>query len=170
MSIRSVMPSNHLILCHPLLLPPSIFSSIRVFFNESVLRIRWPKYWNFSFNPEHNFTIFQSSLNKNWKPRGLSWATYKCQLTWFKARVCKSPGVLARWREGKPRAGLLLGSTPPSARAAPSSYLYIPSGELFQISPCSLACLLSPPPRLSSFSRRGIVCIGPSLLLLSIQS
>ena len=101
---------------------------------------------------------------------GLSWATYKCQLTWFKARVCKSPGVLARWREGKPRAGLLLGSTPPSARAAPSSYLYIPSGELFQISPCSLACLLSPPPRLSSFSRRGIVCIGPSLLLLSIQS
>jgi len=50
MSIESVMPSNHLILCHPLLLPPSIFPSIRVFSNESVLRIRWPKYWNFSFN------------------------------------------------------------------------------------------------------------------------
>ena len=45
-----VMPSNHLILLHPLLLPPSIFPSIRVFSNESVLRIRWPKYWNFSFN------------------------------------------------------------------------------------------------------------------------
>ena len=50
MSIKSVMPSNHLILCHPLLLPPSIFPSIRVFSNESVLRIRWPKYWSFSFN------------------------------------------------------------------------------------------------------------------------
>ena len=44
------MPYNHLILCHPLLLPPSIFPSIRVFFSESVLRIRWPKYWSFSFN------------------------------------------------------------------------------------------------------------------------
>ena len=50
MSIKSVMPSNHLKLCHPLLLPPSIFPSIRVFSNESVLRIRWPKYWSFSFN------------------------------------------------------------------------------------------------------------------------
>ena len=50
MSIESVMPSNHLILCHPLLLPPSIFPSIRIFSNESVLRIRWPKYWNFSFS------------------------------------------------------------------------------------------------------------------------
>ena len=49
-SIESVMPSNHLILCHPLLLPPSIFPSIRVFPNESVLRIRWPKDWSFSFN------------------------------------------------------------------------------------------------------------------------
>ena len=50
MSIQSVMPSNHLILCRPLLLLPSIFPSIRVFFNESVLRIRWPKYWSFSFS------------------------------------------------------------------------------------------------------------------------
>ena len=50
MSIESVMPSNHLILCRPLLLPPSIFPSIRVFSNESVLRIRWPKYWSFSFS------------------------------------------------------------------------------------------------------------------------
>ena len=50
MSIMSVMPSNHLILCHPLLLLPSIFSSIRVFSNESVLLIRWPKYWSFSVN------------------------------------------------------------------------------------------------------------------------
>ena len=50
MSIESVMPSNHLILCRPLLLLPSIFPSIRVFSNKSTLRIRWPKYWNFSFN------------------------------------------------------------------------------------------------------------------------
>ena len=49
-SIKSVMPSNHLILCHPLLFPPSIFTSIRVFSSESLLHIRWPKYWNFSFN------------------------------------------------------------------------------------------------------------------------
>ena len=50
MSIELVMPSNHLILCHPLLLPPSIFPSIRVFSNESTLRMRWPKYWSFSFS------------------------------------------------------------------------------------------------------------------------
>ena len=60
MSIELVMPSNHLILCHPLLLSPSIFPSIRVFSNESTLRIRWPKYWSFSFNispsNEHGWT------------------------------------------------------------------------------------------------------------------
>ena len=50
MSIESMMPSNHLILCHPLLLLPSIFPSIRVFFNESPLCIRWPKFWSFSFS------------------------------------------------------------------------------------------------------------------------
>ena len=50
MSIELVMPSNHLILCHPLLLLPSIFPSIRFFSNESALHIRWPKYWSFSFN------------------------------------------------------------------------------------------------------------------------
>ena len=50
MSVESVMPSNHLILCRPLLLPLSIFPSIRLFSNESALRIRWPKYWSFSFS------------------------------------------------------------------------------------------------------------------------
>ena len=50
MSIESVMLSNHLILCHPLLLLPSVFPIIRVFSNESALRIRWPKYWSFSFS------------------------------------------------------------------------------------------------------------------------
>ena len=58
MSIESVMPSNHLILCHPLLLPPLIFPSIRVFSSESVLHIRWPKYWSFSFsiNPSKEYS------------------------------------------------------------------------------------------------------------------
>ena len=50
MSIESVMPTNNFILCHPLLLPPSNFPSIRIFSNESVLCIRWPKYWNFSIS------------------------------------------------------------------------------------------------------------------------
>ena len=63
MSIESVMPSNHLILCHPLLLLPSIFPSIRVFSNESVLRIRWPKYWSFSFSisPSNEYSGLISS-------------------------------------------------------------------------------------------------------------
>ena len=62
MPIELVMPSNHFILCCPLLLPPSIFPSIRVFSNESVLHIRWPKIWSFSFNVgasnEHSGLIF----------------------------------------------------------------------------------------------------------------
>ena len=62
LSIELMMPSNHLILCHPLLLLPSIFPSIRVFSNESVLCIRWPKYWSFSFSisssNEHSGLIF----------------------------------------------------------------------------------------------------------------
>ena len=54
LSIESVMPSNHLILCHPLLFLPSIFPSMTVFANDSALRIRWPKYWSFSFNISHS--------------------------------------------------------------------------------------------------------------------
>ena len=56
MSIELLMPSNHLILCHPLLLSPSIFTSIRVFSNESVLCIRWPKYCSFSFSPSNEYS------------------------------------------------------------------------------------------------------------------
>ena len=56
MSIESVMPSNHLILCHPLLLLPSIFPSIRVFFRESGCCIRWPKYWSFSISPSKEYS------------------------------------------------------------------------------------------------------------------
>ena len=57
-SVESVRPSNHLILCHPLILRPSIFPSIRVFSSESVLRIRWPKYWsfNFSISPSNEYS------------------------------------------------------------------------------------------------------------------
>ena len=62
MSIEFMMPSNHLNLCHPLLLLPSIFPSIRVFSNESVLRIRWPKYWSFSFDSPFNI--------QDWFPLG----------------------------------------------------------------------------------------------------
>ena len=67
MSIESVMPSNHLILCRPLLLPPSIFPSIRVFSNELVLRTRWPKYWSFSFSisPSNEFSGL-ISFRMNW--------------------------------------------------------------------------------------------------------
>ena len=62
MSIESVIPSNHLILCHPILLPPSIFPSIRVFSNESVLHIKWPKYWsfNFSISPSSEYSVLIS--------------------------------------------------------------------------------------------------------------
>ena len=56
MSIELVMPSNHLILCHPLLLQPSIFPSIRIFSNESALCIRWPKFWSFSISPSNEYS------------------------------------------------------------------------------------------------------------------
>ena len=72
MSIESVMPSNHLILCHPLLLPSSVFPSIRVFSNESVLHMRWPKYWNFSFSI--------SPSNQDWSPLGCTgWISLQSQ-------------------------------------------------------------------------------------------
>ena len=67
MSIESVMPSNYLILCHPLLLPPSIFPSIRVFSNESVILIKWPKYWSFSISisPSNEYSGL-ISFRMNW--------------------------------------------------------------------------------------------------------
>ena len=81
MSIESVMLSNNLILCHPLLFPPSIFSRIRMFFNESVLCIRWPKYWSFSFNispfNEHPGLI---SFRMNWLDLLAVQGTLKCIL------------------------------------------------------------------------------------------
>ena len=65
MSIKSVMPSNHLILCYPLLLPPSVFPSMRVFSNESVLPIRWTKYWSFNFSNGSFQWIFRTDFLQN---------------------------------------------------------------------------------------------------------
>ena len=77
MSVESVMPSNHLILCRPLLLPSSIFPSIRVFSNESILCIRWPKYWSFSFSisPSSEYSGLISFRPTGWislQSKGLS--------------------------------------------------------------------------------------------------
>ena len=66
MSSESVMPSNHLILCHPLLPLPSIFPSIRVFSSESVLHIRWPKYWSFQLQDQAFQWIFRTDFLKDW--------------------------------------------------------------------------------------------------------
>ena len=73
-SIELVMPSNHLNLCHPLFLPPSIFPSISVFSSESVLRIRWWKYWSFSFSisPSNENSGLISSRIDSWQSKGLS--------------------------------------------------------------------------------------------------
>ena len=73
MPFESVMPSNHLTLCRPLLILPSVIPSIRVFSNESVLHIRWPKYWNFSFN------ISPSWMNvQDWSPSGWTgWTSFQ---------------------------------------------------------------------------------------------
>ena len=81
MSIKSVMPSNHLILCHPLLLPPSIFSSIRVFSNETLLRIKWPKYWSFSFSisPSNGYSGL-ISFRMDWLDLLAVQGTLKCLL------------------------------------------------------------------------------------------
>ena len=76
MSIESVMPSNHLILCHPLLLLPSIFPSIRVFSNESALCIRWPKYWSFSFSisvSNENLGVISYRMDCLESPRDSVW-------------------------------------------------------------------------------------------------
>ena len=81
MSIELVIPSNHFILCHPLLLLPSIFPSIRVFSNESALHIRWPKYWSFTFNispsNEHPGLI---SFRMDWLDLLAVQGTLKCLL------------------------------------------------------------------------------------------
>ena len=107
MSIESVMPSNHFILCHPLLLLPSIFPSIRVFSNESVLRIRWPKYWSFSFNnsPSNEYS-WLISFKIGWislQSKGLSTVFFNTALwkhqffgaqpsLWSNSHICMTTG------------------------------------------------------------------------------
>ena len=91
MAIESMMPSNHLILCRPLLLLPSVFPSIRVFSNESVLRIRWPKYWSFSFSisPSNEYSGSITFRNKE---------DLKALVEQRTALLPKQQGIL--WAEG----------------------------------------------------------------------
>ena len=88
MSIESVMPSNHLILCHPLLFPPSIFPSTRVFSNESVLHIRWLKYWSFSFSisPSNEYSGL-ISFRMNWLDLFAAQGTLKCLLQHYSSKA-----------------------------------------------------------------------------------
>ena len=96
MSIESVMPSNHLILCHPLLLSPSIFPSIRVFSNESVLRIRWPKYWSFSFkiSPFNEYSEL-ISFRIDWFELLAVQGTLKCLLQHYRSKASILPTQLS---------------------------------------------------------------------------
>ena len=111
---ESVMPSNRLILCHPLLLPPSIFPSIRVFSSESALRIRWPKYWSFSFNVSHSneypgLISFRMDLCDLLAVQG----TLKSLLAGLRAAPRAQPGVRPRDRARVARLrGALAGSRP----------------------------------------------------------
>ena len=88
MSIESVMPSSHLILCHPLLLLPSILPSIKVFSNESVLRIKWPKYWSFSFSisPSNEY-LRLISFRMNWLDLLAVQGTLKSLLQHFSSKA-----------------------------------------------------------------------------------
>ena len=76
MSIELVTPSNHLLLCHPLLLLPPIFPSIRVFSNESALSMRWPKYWSFSISPSNEYSVL-ISFRIDWLDRLTVQGTFK---------------------------------------------------------------------------------------------
>ena len=88
MSIKSVMSSNHLILCHPLLLPPSIFPSFRVFANESALHIRWPKYWSFSFSisPSNEYSGL-TSFRMDWLDLLAVQGTFKSLLQHYSSKA-----------------------------------------------------------------------------------
>ena len=92
MSTESMMPSNHLILCRPLLLLPSIFPSIRVFSNELALRIRWPKYWNFSFSiiPSNEYSRL-ISFRIDWFDLLAIWGTHKSLLQHHSSKVSILP-------------------------------------------------------------------------------
>ena len=88
MPIEAVMPSNHIILCHPLLLLPSIFPSIRVFSNESTLHIRWPKYWSFSFSISiSNVYSLLISFRIDWFDLLAVQGTLKCLLQHHSSKI-----------------------------------------------------------------------------------
>ena len=87
MSIKSVMPSNHLILCCPLLFPPSIFPSIRGFSNKSVLHIRWPKYWSFGISPSNEYSGL-SSFRMDWLKLLAAQGTLKSLLPYHSHHGC----------------------------------------------------------------------------------
>ena len=96
MPIELVMPSNHLILCHPLLLPPSIFPSIRVFSNESALRMRWPKYWSFSINPSSSqLTVFVVEMNGRKDGSREEWENCMGGRAGFKKKLRRQDRLLA---------------------------------------------------------------------------
>ena len=86
MSIESVKPSNHLILCHPFLLLPSIFPNIRVFSNESALHIRWPKYWSFSTSPSNEYSGL-ISFRIDWLDFLAVQGTFKSLLQWRSSKA-----------------------------------------------------------------------------------
>ena len=95
MSIESVMPSSHFILCHPLLLLPSIFPRIKVFSNKSVLRIRWPKYWSFSFSisPSNEYSRL-ISFRKDWLDLLAVQGTLKSLLQHHSSKASKSVSLV----------------------------------------------------------------------------
>ena len=119
MSIESVMPSNHLILHHPLLLLPSILPSIRVFSNKSALRIRWPKYWSFSLWSQRSLKMEKSQMRRlEWYDVRETWPAilalktgegghelrnWKRQGNSFSSRACEAPT-----KEGSPPGTLIL--------------------------------------------------------------
>ena len=90
LSIESVMPSNHLILCHPLLLLPSTFLRIRVFSNELILYIRWPKYWSFSFSiiPPNEYSLNIISLPSYLKQFNLLQTRLPCSFEQHPEQMC----------------------------------------------------------------------------------
>ena len=96
MSIESVMPSNHLILCPPLLLLPSVFPNIRIFSSESVLHIRWPKYWSFSFSisPSNEYSGL-ISFRMDWLD--LLAVQGNLETSDGKSNTAKEPGMLGLW-------------------------------------------------------------------------
>ena len=85
-SVASVMPSNHLVLCHPLLLQPSVFVSIRVFSSELAVRIRWAKYWSFSISPSNEYLGF-ISFKIDWFDLLATQGTLKCLLQYHNSKA-----------------------------------------------------------------------------------